>query len=561
MPLQTPANSCEPLPATAGGYLNLIEELTPSLVIRHDGAGFAGLSGRSAAWKIERTNMRAQQLFGVLDPAEFNGEALERIIGGDDLLRMNSVLSLTDAGLHQPNIIVTARTFQGDPLPVTVGACSVAPGSIRLVFAALEGAREAGALLQASEERYRQLFHAMPIALLRVDARGSLAAFEEPRRLGVTDLEEYLKLHPSALEHALDTVCIAEANEHAEKLFGNGEPKSMLRPVRVYWEARPDTFRRIMAARYSGQMNLIEETLVCGVAGQRVPVLFSMAYPPETARAGNSLIGMIDISAQVHAEAELQRVQARFADAARISLTNELAASIAHEVSQPLSSISTNGGTALRWLAKSPPDVERAVNRMERIISDAERAIGVIGRLRDMSSGIAVEHTTLDLNAVVQEGLMIAQDNFCAKVVDVRLRLGSDLPMILGDHVQLTQVAVNLLVNAMQAMDRSSRTSASIEIVTRLDDEGWVALEVHDNGPGIGAEDLNRIFDSFFTTKSSGFGMGLAICRSIVEAHCGQLTAKSGLAGGAVFTARLPVDAEPVEEGTASQDMRRIRLA
>ncbi|MBB4859278.1 signal transduction histidine kinase [Novosphingobium chloroacetimidivorans] len=489
---------------------------------------------------IEHANARALELFGVFDPSDLSEESLSQIVSGEDFHALWALLAAAATGARPQLINISARTLSGDHVPVRVGARLVAPGSIRLVFAAIEAFDQTASRLRASERRYRQLFHAMPIALLRIDSRGSLAMFEEPRRQGFEDLDAYLRANPAAFERALDTICVAEANEHAETMFGDGTPRSMLRSVRVFWQARPDTFRRILRARYAGHRNVIEETVVCGVAGQRVPVLFSMAFPTDDARVGNSLIGMIDMSGQMRAEAELRRTQARFANAARTSVTNELAASIAHEVSQPLSSIATNGGTALRWLSKSPPDLTRAVSRLQRILDDAERANGVISRMRDMSSGVMVERSNVDLNAVVREALLILNDEIHSKAVEVRLHLDEGLPTLSGDHVQLTQVMVNLVINAMQAMEKSGSVRPTIDIITRLLDDGWLALEVKDSGPGIGAAHLTRIFDSFFTTKSAGLGIGLAVSRSIVEAHDGSLLASNGGLGGAVFTVRLP---------------------
>ncbi len=516
-------------------YLDLIEDLTPSLVVNA-----VGPTGSDASWTVAHANARALELFGMFDPHDLIGARLSYIATGQDLHYLHSLIVAAATGDRPPLIDIATRTLPGDIVRVKVAARRVSRGSIRLVFAATETSDHTASRLRASEQRYRQLFHAMPIALLRIDSRGSLAMFDEPRRLGVTDLDAYLRANPTAFERALDTICVAEANEHAEMMFGDGTPRSMLTSVRVFWQARPDTFRRILMARYAGRSNVIEETVVCGIAGQQVPVLFSMAFPTDEARQGNSLIGMIDMSAQVRAEAELRRTQTRFADAARTSVTNELAASIAHEVSQPLSSITTNGGTALRWLSKSPPDLNRAIDRLKRILGDAERANGVIRRMRDMSSGVAVERSDVDLNAVVRESLLILNDEIRARAVDVHLHLDESLPTAPGDHLQLTQVIVNLVTNAMQAMEKSGSARPTINVVTRLLDNGWLALEVKDSGPGIGPAHVTRIFDSFFTTKSAGLGVGLAVSRSIVEAHDGSLLASNSALGGAVFTVRLP---------------------
>ncbi|WP_420145190.1 ATP-binding protein [Sphingobium sp.] len=521
----------------AAPYVRLVEEMIPSIVVSAMAAGGGSIG---PDWRIERVNRSALDMFGAEREDHLIGESVKRLVSVEDFMSVQGVLNATMHGVASPHYAILARTIAGDHLPVRVGACAVSATSVRLVFATRERSYDTMTRLQASEQRYRQLFHDMPIALLRIDALGSLTIFEKPRREGVTDLGAYLDAHPQEFERALDLVRIADANEHAETMFGTGEPRSMLRNVRPYWEARPDTFRRILIARYTSCRYFMEETVVCGLAGQRVPVLLSQAFPTQNQPQGNSLIGMIDISGQVRAEAELQRMQASFVNAARASLTSELSASIAHEVNQPLSSIAVNGQTALLWLDKFPPDLDRAALRMQRVVDDARRATDMIQRLRDMSSGIPVERVPISLNDVVQEALTLTQDEGRTRSVDLRARLDDALPMISGNHVQLTQVVVNLITNGLQAVDQSGAERRMVEILSLTSDDDHVTLEIADSGPGIGAADRNRIFDSFFTTKQSGLGMGLAICRSIVASHDGRLTVgRSGL-GGASFVIRLP---------------------
>ncbi|TCP36069.1 ATP-binding protein [Sphingomonas sp. BK235] len=523
-------------------HIRLIEALTPSIVVSQASlpstAGWEPLRG----WHVESISPRASQMLEAPFDEQLLGLPLDQLVPEGDQAHVAALLAASLAGASLSHVSLVLRTCAGAEIRVMVGAIAAGGLSVRLVFAPAEMPADTSAQLRASEQRYRQLFHDMPIALLRIDARGSLEVFEAPRRAGVTDLGEYMDAHPEVLERALDLVSIAEANDHAEGLFGTGEPGSMLRSVRPFWKARPDTFRRMLMARYRGARSFIEETVVCSLDGTRVPVLLSQAFSPGSMPRANSLIGMIDISGQVRAEAELQRTQARYAAAARVSLTSELAASIAHEVNQPLSSITTNGDTALRWLAKNPPDVQRAENRLRRIVEDAERASGVVRRLRDMSVGVRTRQGRISLNEVAQEALLIVGEEAASRAIELRTRLLDDLPSIMGDHVQLTQVVVNLLTNAIQAIDACSATRREIHLRTASCTPGWIRLTVSDTGPGVEDENIDRVFESFFSTKPAGIGMGLAICRSITAAHGGSLAVERAATGGAMFTMRLPVE-------------------
>jgi len=520
-------------------FIRLMDDLIPSVTISHcrtDACGSLTYSG----WRIGHLNEHALAMFGAQSDDELKGEPLERLVTMEDARIVTSIIKATLAGTCKGPVQVTVRTMAGDTFPVRMTACDAGAGGIRLVLATLEQPHGTRSRLRASEGRYRQLFNQMPIALMRIDAFGTLSIFEKPRREGVTDLATYLDAHPYEVERALDLVRIAEANDYAESLFGTGEPRSMLTSVRAYWEARPDTFRRMLCARYSGRRFIVEKTVVCGLSGQRVPVFLSQAFPPRSQPQGNSLLGMIDISAQIEAESELQRMRARLADSTRASVTSELAASIAHEVSQPLSSIVVNGGTALRWLDKSPPDLERAISRLKSVINHAERAIDVVNGLRDLSSGVSIEHVSLDANDLVAGALTLIEDEAKAKGIELHAELVRPLPAVEGIHVQLTQVIVNILMNAIQAIDQGNAERRAVHVQTSPAMDGTVEIRIVDTGPGISEDRHSRIFDSFFTTKQCGIGMGLAICRSIVESHGGSIGVGRAISGGAQLTVRLP---------------------
>src|SRR5271156_3071069 len=245
---------------------------------------------------------------------------------------------------------------------------------------------------------------------------------------------------------------------------------------------------------------------------------------------------------RVEAQTKLSRMQAEFAHAARVSMLGELTASIAHEVNQPLGAILTNGEAALRWLNRPEPDLAELRMLSTRTIADARRAGDIIRRIRNMATHGEPEETPLALNDVVEEVMLFLRPELKRQGVDATLDLAPDLPAVTADRVQLQQVFANLAVNAMQAM--ALQDERRLTIRTALMDERIVRAEIEDTGHGIDADHLDRLFQSFFTTKDGGMGIGLAICRSIIEAHGGRIEA-ANLPGrrGAPFHFTLPVSA------------------
>ncbi|WGD55155.1 ATP-binding protein [Bradyrhizobium sp. CB1650] len=214
-----------------------------------------------------------------------------------------------------------------------------------------------------------------------------------------------------------------------------------------------------------------------------------------------------------------------------------LTASIAHEVNQPLGAIATNGESSLRWLTKDEPDIEKVRVLTKRVVADARRASEIIGRIRDMTSRQAPEQQLLSINDVINESLSFLNHELEEKGIIVSLDLPRELPQIVGNRTQLQQVIVNLIVNAVHAVTQCELADRRISVRTILSDPETVHCSIEDSGPGIDPEHLPRIFDTFFTTKNTGMGMGLAICQSILEAHGGSIRASNDSAlGGACFS-------------------------
>ena len=235
-------------------------------------------------------------------------------------------------------------------------------------------------------------------------------------------------------------------------------------------------------------------------------------------------------------------MQSELARVARLTTMGEMTASIAHEVNQPLSAIVANGSAGLRWLANATPNLDEARAAFKRIVNDGHRASEVISTIRAMFKKDAQARSWLEVNDLVRDVLRLAHGELQSHGVSVRTRLAAGLPRVLADRVQLQQVILNLVMNAVEAMSPVTDRARVLRVACELCRPSNVLLTVEDSGTGIEPDNMDRIFETFYTTKSHGMGMGLSICRSIVEAHGGSLAASRAHPRGSVFQIVLPID-------------------
>ena len=269
------------------------------------------------------------------------------------------------------------------------------------------------------------------------------------------------------------------------------------------------------------------------------------------------------VSKRKRADEALRQTRADLAHIHRVTTMGELAASISHEVMQPLGAGVTNAQAALRWLGAQPPDLDEVRQALGRAVKDGTRAIEIIGRIRTLIKKEPPRKDALEVNEAIVEVIALTRGEVMKNNVSVQTQLAEGLPLIQGDRVQLQQVILNLIINAVEAMSGVSEGSRGLLIGTGKDASGRVLVAVQDSGPGLNPESFERLFDSFYTTKPGGMGMGLSICRSIVEAHGGRIWATPNAGPGITVQFTLPINDQATASGmagaSAPEDARRPR--
>jgi C4-dicarboxylate-specific signal transduction histidine kinase len=274
--------------------------------------------------------------------------------------------------------------------------------------------------------------------------------------------------------------------------------------------------------------------------GSRVPVLIGAAAfetPPNQGVAYILDLTSLKRAEQAASESErrYRQVQAELAHANRVATMGQITGSIAHEVNQPITAAVIRAQAALRWLGREPPDLGEVREALSQVVRNATRAGEVVGRIRDIIKKVPPRQDLLEINGPIREVIELTRSEATKNGVSVSAHLAEGLPLICGDRVQLQQVVLNLIINAIEAMSGVSDGPRELQISTAATKSDDVLVAVRDSGPGFTPATLERIFEAFYTTKPSGLGIGLSICRSIIEAHGGRLWASANERRGALF--------------------------
>lgn len=389
-----------------------------------------------------------------------------------------------------------------------------------------------------SEERYRTIFNA-----------AGLPIWEGDWSAAHTILANGEVLDDETVERAARVAIIRDANDAAARLFGLQDRRSLIGEtiVRHHTPAARATLGRILTALSRGDTSIEEETRFLTASGDIVDVVLRVTVPAGSDDWSRVLAMALDVTDRNRAQARLMQAQTELTHVSRVTTLGQLAASIGHEVNQPLSAIITYAKSGKRWLVREAPDAMEVADCLDHIATNGARAANVIASIRDLVRKQDPKWDAIDLVPLIEETVMLLRRDLQSHDVVIRVDLADHLPAVRGDRVQLQQVLMNLMLNAEQAMAETEDGQREL-CVDAMPEHDGVVVQVRDCGTGIPG-DPESIFAPFFTTKESGLGMGLSICRSIVEQHGGTLSASNNPDRGATF--RIHLAAAEQEEAAA----------
>lgn len=426
-----------------------------------------------------------------------------------------------------------AATPSGPATPLIAGIAGLAVGAAAVRVMRSERA------LETSRARLTTLFERAGIALWREDWTAVGEAVMALRRAGITDLECHFASHPDELRALRARVLITDVNAFTLEETGAPDKAACLGPLDRLLPDTDQTFVQWIVAFGRGDRFFRSEAHVRRADGSEVDMLFTAMLPSDLAGFAEIVVTALDVTAFKQAQRHFALADTELARASRITTIGALSASIAHEVNSPLAVIVANAQAALRWLRRPQPDLGEATAALDDIVAAATRARDVIARTRSYLGNAPRVFDAVDLLQAARDANLLVERELRALGASVHLAAGGEVPRIAADRIGLQQVFVNLLVNAAQAMAAGVGPRDITVAITRRD--GHVAVAVSDTGPGIGAERRARIFEPFHSTKVGGMGMGLAICRNLIDAHGGDIWVDAAPGGGAAFHFTLPV--------------------
>ena len=386
--------------------------------------------------------------------------------------------------------------------------------SRRALLSIIEDRQQAEEALRESERRYREMLQNVQLVALMLDERGRL-----------TFCNDFL---------------LELTGWQREEITGADWFETFL-PPDVRKQIQPFFFNALQ----QGDIQEHLENEIVTRSGERRLIRWSntVMRDPQGRAIGTTSIGE-DITERKRAREALENAQAELAHVTRVATLGEMTTSIAHEINQPLGAVVNSASACLRWL--DAEKLEEARRSVARVISESHRASEIIGRIRALVKKAPPRKDWLDVNETIHEVIALADSEVQRNGVALEIQLSDDLPLILADRIQLQQVILNLMMNAMEAMSRVGNGPRELLIRSGTDESQGVLVSVQDSGPGLDPKSLDHLFDAFYTTKPQGLGMGLAISRSLIEAHGGRLWASANAPHGAVFQFTLPVGSEEV---------------
>nr|WP_250814247.1 ATP-binding protein [Neorhizobium tomejilense] len=396
--------------------------------------------------------------------------------------------------------------------------------------------------LQSSEERYRTIFEQSRVALWERDYSQIRALLMKLRENGVSDLRVHARDNPAFVADCIARIPTVAANAAALELLGHVDAGN-ISSMRGYIAQDDATFLELMVAIFNKEDSFEGKGSIITSDGTTRFVLLTVGFPEDVANFNRVIVGMFDITEREMAQKALFEAQAEFALASRAATVGALSASLAHELNQPLGALVVNAQTLQRWLDRDPPDLAAVSRSAERIVRDSQRASDIIQSTRSLLSERTPVLEPVSLTDLVSETQTLMESELLRNGVMVEIAPANNVPTVNAVRIELQQVLINLITNAVQAMAASPEDHRRISVTIELAENQSVSVKVRDSGPGLSPENLKNLFKPFCTTKETGLGMGLAICRSMLEARGSTLTAGNHAEGGALFEMIVPIEA------------------
>lgn len=395
-----------------------------------------------------------------------------------------------------------------------------------------------------SEERYKAIFHESPVSMWESDWSRILAHL---RATGATS--QSLRAGGEELSLACHLGATHVANRAAAALFGADSPDAMVAKALLshHTPSSEAALAEIFATFLEGGEMREVEAQFHSATGRTIDVLWRATLLQGEGEWSRVLVTAIDVTDRNSAREKLAQASADLAHAARVSTLGQLSASIAHEVTQPLAAIKTYAESARRWLAAPTPDIAEVAKCLDGVVTSGTRASETLARVRSLARKDTPEPEIFDLAGLIAESVRMLQREATVHGTYIRELVEPGLACAFANRVQIQQVVVNLVLNAIQAMDRTDTRPREVVVCLSAAPDQMMNVEVRDNGTGIGSDHPNEIFQPFRTTKADGMGMGLAICRSIVEAHGGEILARNNTGPGATVSFTVPTQVRAVD--------------
>ncbi|CDZ68260.1 Nodulation protein V [Neorhizobium galegae bv. orientalis] len=395
--------------------------------------------------------------------------------------------------------------------------------------------------LKESEARYRSIFDRARVALWERDYSLLREHLLNLKTQGFGDIKAYAESHPLFIDNCVSLIKVVASNEAARELFG--EEAAAAGAWRQSTIPGQEKFLDLLQVIMDGGRIFEEKVRARADNGEDKLVLLSISFPDDPAAFTRVVVSMVDVTQRELALQVLAQARTELAKASKAATVGALSASLAHELNQPLGAIAVNAQTLLRWVDRDPPDLEAVRRSADRIIRDSQRASEIIQNTRGLLAHSSSKPEPIDLADVIDETLALMEHELQRSGTKVSVKR-KKLPAVTAVKIEIQQVLINLITNAIQAMDEAVSTERLITLETGQPDTDCICLAVRDSGPGINEDVREKLFAPFFTTKATGLGMGLSICRSTLEARRGRLDCNNHPDGGAVFEMHLLIKPE-----------------